>query len=130
MLTLGTGKILDVGADWGLVDPRTGIFSADTRYNFRTDDGEDIFLQTSGPKTESGDLHLRIVMETGSEKYYWVNNIVGMSFTSTCFFRRLGTYKSAAIGILTNVEKSDNFSMLRINAWNVSSLLGIEGVHC
>lgn len=72
------GKILDVGADWGLVDPRTGIFSADTRYNFRTHDGEDIFLQTSGPKAESGDLHLRIIMETGSEKYYWVNNIVGM----------------------------------------------------
>jgi hypothetical protein len=72
-----TGKILDVGADWGLVDPRTNIFSADTRYNLRTDDGADIFIQTAGPKAPDNHLHLRLVFETGSPKYYWLNNVVG-----------------------------------------------------
>ncbi|GLB22659.1 hypothetical protein AtubIFM61612_003235 [Aspergillus tubingensis] len=95
-------KILDVGADWGLVDPQTGIFSADTRYNFRTDDGENIFLQTSGPKSPSGQLHLRLVFETGSRKYYWLNNVV-------------------AIGILTNVAETANTSLLRIDAWNMAT---------
>ncbi|RAH42620.1 DUF3237 domain-containing protein [Aspergillus brunneoviolaceus CBS 621.78] len=77
-----SGKILDVGADWGLVDPATGIFSADTRYNLRTDDGADIFIQTSGPKSPSGQLHLRLVFETGSRKYYWLNNVVGRYYLS------------------------------------------------
>ncbi|KAL2850790.1 hypothetical protein BJX68DRAFT_72491 [Aspergillus pseudodeflectus] len=72
-----SGKILDVGADWGIVDPKTGIFSADTRYNLRTDDGADIFIQTSGPASPSGQLHLRLLFETGHEDYYWLNNIVG-----------------------------------------------------
>ncbi|PWY69425.1 cytochrome P450 [Aspergillus eucalypticola CBS 122712] len=97
-----SGKILDVGADWGLVDPQTGIFSADTRYNFRTDDGENIFLQTSGPKSPSGQLHLRLVFETGSRKYYWLNNVV-------------------AIGILTSVAETANTSLLRIDAWNMAT---------
>ncbi|GKZ27301.1 hypothetical protein AbraIFM66951_012126 [Aspergillus brasiliensis] len=97
-----SGKILDVGADWGLVDPQTGIFSADTRYNFRTDDGEDIFLQTSGPQSPSGQLHLRLVFETGSRKYYWLNNVI-------------------AIGILTNVAETANTSLLRIDAWNMAT---------
>lgn len=69
---------MNVGADWGRVDPRTNIFSADTRYNLRTDDGADIFIRTSGPQVPDGHLHLRLVFETGSPKYYWLNNIVGM----------------------------------------------------
>ncbi|BCS27244.1 DUF3237 domain-containing protein [Aspergillus puulaauensis] len=72
-----SGSILDVGADWGTVDPKTEIFSADTRYNLRTGDGADIFVQTSGPKAPSGNLHLRLVFETGHENYYWLNNVVG-----------------------------------------------------
>jgi len=71
------GKILDVGADWGLIDPRTNIFSADTRYNLRTDDGADIYIRTSGPKGPDGHLHLRLIFETASPKYYWMNNILG-----------------------------------------------------
>ncbi|KAJ6048266.1 uncharacterized protein N7446_010949 [Penicillium canescens] len=98
-----SGKILDVGADWGLVDPQTNVFSADTRYNFRTDDGADIFLQTAGPKAPDGHLHLRIIFETGSPKYYWLNNVV-------------------AIGILTsNLPTNKNISLLRIDAWNFAS---------
>lgn len=71
------GKIENVGADWGLTDPRTNIFSADTRYNLRTDDGADIFIQTAGPKAPDGHLHLRLIFETGSPKYYWLNNVLG-----------------------------------------------------
>lgn len=33
--------ILDIG-DWGVKDIETGMFTADTRYNFRTDDGANI----------------------------------------------------------------------------------------
>ncbi|KAF1814733.1 hypothetical protein P152DRAFT_369307, partial [Eremomyces bilateralis CBS 781.70] len=69
------GKIADVGADWGTTDPQTGVFSADTRYNVITDDGAVIFLRTSGPQI-SGKLHLRVQLETGSKKYYWLNNII------------------------------------------------------
>ncbi|EGP90594.1 uncharacterized protein MYCGRDRAFT_29060, partial [Zymoseptoria tritici IPO323] len=71
------GKVLPTGSDWGLTDPQTGIFSADTRYNLQTDDGANLFLQTSGPSTASGSLHLRVVIETGDKAYYWLNNIVG-----------------------------------------------------
>ncbi|OJJ88252.1 DUF3237 domain-containing protein [Aspergillus glaucus CBS 516.65] len=97
-----SGQILNVGADWGTTDPATDIFSADTRYNLRTNDGEDIFIRTSGPKSPSGQLHLRVLLETGSKKYYWVNNIV-------------------AIGVLTNVGKTANSSLLKIDAWNFAS---------
>ncbi|KAL3476411.1 hypothetical protein BJX99DRAFT_228090 [Aspergillus californicus] len=97
-----SGQILDLGADWGTVDPKTQIFSADTRYNLRTDDGADIFIQTSGPASPSGDLHLRLVFETGHEGYYWLNNVV-------------------AIGSLTAVERGNDSSVLRIDAWNFAS---------
>ncbi|CAK1361894.1 unnamed protein product [Cercospora beticola] len=45
-----SGKVLDLGADWGLTDPQTGLFSADTRYNLQTYDGANLFLQTIGNK--------------------------------------------------------------------------------
>ncbi|GAA5977345.1 hypothetical protein JCM10908_004947 [Rhodotorula pacifica] len=92
-----------VGADWGTVDPRTGIFTADTRYNGITDDGADIYFQTSGPKSPNGDLHLRIKLETGSAKYYWLNNVV-------------------AVGVLHNMGHDDkNVSTLRIDAYNFAN---------
>ncbi|CAI7627934.1 unnamed protein product [Penicillium manginii] len=87
-----SGKILDVGADWGLIDPRTNIFSADTRYNLRTNDGADIYIRTSGPKGPDGHLHLRIVFET------------------------------ATVGLLTSgIPTTKNVSLLRIDAWNYAS---------
>lgn len=76
-LTCIQGQILDIGADWALVDPKTNIAASDTRYNLRTHDGADIYVQTSGPQSPSGQLHLRLVFETGSTEYYWLNNIVG-----------------------------------------------------
>ena len=97
----GIGKILDVGADWGLTDPQTGIFHADTRYNFQTHDGANIFLQTSGPAQPNGGLQLRGLFETGDKEYYWLNNIV-------------------AIGTLKNVDTDDEGFTLRIDIWHVS----------
>jgi hypothetical protein len=71
------GKILNLGADWGLIDPRTGIFNADTRYQLQTNDGANIFIQTAGSEQPDGSSHLRMIFETGDEKYYWMNSIVG-----------------------------------------------------
>ncbi|POY70030.1 hypothetical protein BMF94_6967 [Rhodotorula taiwanensis] len=94
------GKFRSQGADWGTVDPRTGIFSADTRYNGVTDDGADVYFQTSGPMTPEGTLHLRIRLETGSPKYYYLNNVL-------------------AVGVLHILgQDSKNVSTLRIDAFN------------
>ncbi|KAK1830943.1 hypothetical protein QBC39DRAFT_233231, partial [Podospora conica] len=71
------GKVHNLGADWGLIDAK-GTFSADTRYHLETDDGAHIFIRTSGPAQPDGRLHLRLQFETGSDKYYWLNNIVGV----------------------------------------------------
>ena len=62
-------------------------------------------------------------METGNEKYYWVNNIVGMY--ATCFHleRPVDIDFVAAIGVLTNLEQSASSSLLKIDAWNVSKML-------
>ncbi|KAK5119097.1 hypothetical protein LTR62_000308 [Meristemomyces frigidus] len=80
-----SGHFRDLGADWGTTDIQTGIFSADTRYNLLTDDGANVFLRTSGPTQENGDLHLRILFETGDKRYYWLNNVVGMGTFSFSF---------------------------------------------
>jgi hypothetical protein len=95
---------LNLGADWGLTDPQTGIFSADTRYNLRTHDGANILLQTSGPAQPEGGLQLRVLFETGDKDYYWLNNVV-------------------AVGLLSNVEGGgeDSF-LLKIDVWHVSDL--------
>ena len=97
MLTaVPTGKVLNLGADWGLVD-KDGLFSADTRYQLQTDDGANIFIKTSGPAQADGYLHLRVVFETGSATYYWLNNIV-------------------AVGVLTSHD-----GYVLIDAWQLES---------
>jgi len=101
------GKILDLGADWGLTDPQTGVFSPDTRYNLQTDDGANILIQTSGAAQPDTKIHLRLVFETGDKDYYWLNFVT-------------------AVGILQQVETFDNGSfVLRIDAWNVSTAQGL-----
>ncbi|KAK4149242.1 hypothetical protein C8A00DRAFT_38163 [Chaetomidium leptoderma] len=77
-----SGKVLNLGADWGLVDTE-GTFSADTRYQLQTDDGAHIFIRTSGPAQADGKIHLRMVFETGSAKYKWLNNIVAVGVLTT-----------------------------------------------
>lgn len=76
---------------------------ADTRYNFQTDDGANIFLQTSGPAQPNGDLQLRALFETGDKDYYWLNNVVAV-----------GTLKN-----LGDDEQKKGF-WLRIDVWHVS----------
>lgn len=72
------GTILNLGADWLLIDPKTGIYSPDTRYQFATSDGANIFVRSMGSLVTSlGEVHLRLVFETGSSKYYWLNNVIG-----------------------------------------------------
>ena len=73
------GRVLDLGADWGLTDPKTGIFSPDTRYQLQTYDGAWIYIRTSGSGQPSGETHLRVVFETGDSRYYWLNSVVGKS---------------------------------------------------
>lgn len=72
------GTILNLGADWMLIDPKTGIYAPDTRYQFVTSDGANIFVRSTGSQVPSQkEIHLRFVYETGSEKYYWLNNVIG-----------------------------------------------------
>lgn len=82
-MTTKTGTVSNLGADWGIVDNSTGIFSADTRYNLVTDDGANIFIQTSGPAQPDGHLHLREVFETGHPDYYWLNNIIAVGILTS-----------------------------------------------
>ncbi|KAK6220114.1 hypothetical protein QIS74_05616 [Colletotrichum tabaci] len=96
-----SGQVLPIGADWGIVDSN-GLFWADARYNLRTDDGAEIFVQTSGPGQPDGTNHLRVIFETGSEKYYWMNNIL-------------------AIGILTNGTTTDGTRWAALDAWQVNT---------
>lgn len=77
------GNVSNLGADWGISDNNTGIFSADTRYNLVTDDGANIFIQTSGPKQPDGHLHLREIFETGHPDYYWLNEIVAVGILTS-----------------------------------------------
>lgn len=80
-----TGTLRNLGADWGLVDAQTGVFSADTRYEGVTDKGDELYFQTSGPGQEGGGLHLRIKVETSSRELYWLNEIVGEFILSSMY---------------------------------------------
>ncbi|KAH6647470.1 hypothetical protein BKA67DRAFT_387749 [Truncatella angustata] len=76
------GTILNLGADWGWTDTHdpsgASTFHPDTRYQLRTSDGANIFIQTEGPAQTDGKIHLREKFETGSAKYYWLNNVVAV----------------------------------------------------
>ncbi|KAI0021304.1 hypothetical protein F4780DRAFT_738956 [Xylariomycetidae sp. FL0641] len=76
-----SGQVLDLGADWGVQDP-DGVFHPDTRYQLRTDDGADIFIQTTGPGQPGGGSHLHCFYETGHAGYYWLNDIVAVGILS------------------------------------------------
>lgn len=98
------GTILNLGADWGLVD-NNGTFSADTRYGLNTTDGTHLYLRTSGPQQADGDLFLRIKIETSVvSKYAWLNDVV-------------------AVGVLKNLGAGPNGRgfTLRIDSWMVSN---------
>jgi hypothetical protein len=84
MLTFHAGKILNLGADWGLVGT-DGKFRADTRYNLQTDDGTHIYIRTEGqaPAVENGPTMLRAKFETAlNGTYGWLNNAAGVGILS------------------------------------------------
>lgn len=87
------GEILPGGGDWEIVRDHDGDMQTahlDTRYNLLTHDGATIYLQTTGTRTgkkeilsKLGDdknigpteyrMRLNMKMETGDERYSWVN---------------------------------------------------------
>jgi hypothetical protein len=72
------GKILNLGADWLLVDAR-GTARPDTRYNLQTDDGTYIYVQTEGPTIKDGRILLRGKFETSANgTFAWLNDVVAV----------------------------------------------------
>lgn len=70
------GKVLPIGANWGLTDAK-GEFVVNTYYQFRTDDDVDIFVHTRGVPSSSREYtQTHVTLETGDPKYYWVNNLL------------------------------------------------------
>ena len=59
-----------------------GTFRADARYQLRTDDGANIYVQVNGPSQGEGHAQSRIILETGNEDYYWLNDIVVVGVTT------------------------------------------------
>ncbi|RMZ71403.1 UPF0311 domain-containing [Pyrenophora seminiperda CCB06] len=96
------GRVLNLGADWGLTDPRTGIFSADTRYQLQTYDGAYIYIRTSGADQPGGESHLRVIFETGDRRYYWLNSVI-------------------AVGVLNVVQQYPGGYWLQIDVWNLGN---------
>ncbi|KAM0221295.1 hypothetical protein ACHAQD_005652 [Fusarium lateritium] len=72
-----SGTVSNLGADWGLTDTK-GVFFPDTRYNLRTHDGVDIYIQTSGPTQPDGRTLLRGVFQVGHPDYEWLNYVLAV----------------------------------------------------
>jgi hypothetical protein len=72
------GKVLNLGADWLLVDA-SGNARPDTRYNIQTEDGTYIYVQTEGPTLKDGRILLRGKFETSMNgTYAWMNDVVAV----------------------------------------------------
>ncbi|KAL1598628.1 hypothetical protein SLS60_007768 [Paraconiothyrium brasiliense] len=74
-----SGNVLNLGADWRLTDAN-GAIRPDARYNIRTDDGTDIFVQTVGlPPGPDGRTMLRGQFETATDgTYAWLNHVAAV----------------------------------------------------
>ncbi|KAK6404618.1 hypothetical protein LTR95_018847 [Oleoguttula sp. CCFEE 5521] len=87
------GEILPGGGDWEIVRDHGDTQTAhlNTRYNLVTHDGATIYLQTTGTRTgpkevleklgedtsikpTSFKMRLNLTMETGDERYSWIND--------------------------------------------------------
>lgn len=62
--------VLDVGADWGTTNA-VGKFTANAYYQLQAN-GANIFVHAAGP----GQPFSHVTLETGSEKYSWLNDIM------------------------------------------------------
>lgn len=86
------GEMLPFGADWMVMDA-TGVGRIDVRITLKTDEGEFLYVQYKGVLNISPEAMMKIqtgetvdpseyyfrttpVIETGSEKLAWLNNIV------------------------------------------------------
>ncbi|RTE79162.1 hypothetical protein BHE90_006338 [Fusarium euwallaceae] len=103
-----SGTINNLGADWGLTDSK-GVFFPDTRYNLRTHDGADIFIQTAGPTQPDGRTLLRGIFQTGHPDYEWLNYIV-------------------AIGVLQRPTGDHKGKYVLVDMWQV--VLPCQGSEC
>ncbi|KAH8887156.1 hypothetical protein GQ53DRAFT_809194 [Thozetella sp. PMI_491] len=70
-----TGKVLAIGADWGITTPQ-GIYYPDIRTQIRTLDGANIYLQMTGWMQHDNTTYVRTVFQTGSPNYAWLNYVV------------------------------------------------------
>lgn len=71
------GKVLAIGGDWGLTDPR-GYYYPDMRTQLETPDEAYIAIRTTGWTNTDGSIHVRTSYETGSSSYMWLNDVVGL----------------------------------------------------
>lgn len=75
------GTVLNLGANWLLGDTK-GHLHPDARAALHTDDGAYIYVQLtgSGPGIKIGSVtYTTLMLETSSEKYWWLNDIVAVS---------------------------------------------------
>ncbi|KAH8911612.1 hypothetical protein BR93DRAFT_924289 [Coniochaeta sp. PMI_546] len=74
------GTVLPLGGDWPLIDANNpnGTITLDVRQTFATDDGAFIQVFETGSSQPDGTAHVRLTFETGSQKYYWINSVVGV----------------------------------------------------
>lgn len=73
--------MLNLGANWILGDTK-GALHPDGRAAFRTDDGAYVYVQLtgSGPGIKIGSItYTNVLLETSSDKYWWLNDIVAVS---------------------------------------------------
>ncbi|KAK4222452.1 hypothetical protein QBC38DRAFT_519196 [Podospora fimiseda] len=68
-----SGKILAIGADWGLSTPQ-GSYYTDMRAQIRTMDNANIYVQMSGlMQRNDGLIYVRATFQTGAQNYWWMN---------------------------------------------------------
>jgi hypothetical protein len=73
--SINIAEMVGPGADWSLVDTH-GTFTVDARNQWRTPEGDVIYVQSSGlANLTSSTLLSKMLFETGSEQYWWLNNI-------------------------------------------------------
>ncbi|GAA5934481.1 uncharacterized protein JCM15063_004588 [Sporobolomyces koalae] len=82
------GSIRNDTSDWAVVDPNTGIGSADARWTIvlaptPSTQGQNslVYVHSTGPSQKRGGLnraHLRLLLETGVPEYYYLNNVLAV----------------------------------------------------
>ena len=70
--------MLPLGGDWSLTDNPNNTFYIDVRQTYATHDGAFIQVFETGYTEPDGTAHVRLTFETGSQKYFWLNTVVGV----------------------------------------------------